>query len=119
MQEKRYFVCSDLHGQYDLWKQIKEYLGENDENAQPLFIYKDEEYSLDELKEIENGKFSNLEYDGIKFTYTFNPLKTSLNSLAQSNVSLTSRNITYSIVTLLLIIIPCFVANKLFNSKEL
>lgn len=30
MQEKRYFVCSDLHGQYDLWKQIKEYLGEND-----------------------------------------------------------------------------------------
>ena len=28
--EKRYFVCSDLHGQYDLWKQIKEYLDEND-----------------------------------------------------------------------------------------
>jgi serine/threonine protein phosphatase 1 len=30
MQETRYFVCSDLHGQYDLWKQIKEYITEND-----------------------------------------------------------------------------------------
>ena len=30
MNEKKYFVCSDLHGQYDLWKQIKEYMGEND-----------------------------------------------------------------------------------------
>lgn len=30
MNEKRYFVCSDLHGQYDLWKQIKDYMNEND-----------------------------------------------------------------------------------------
>lgn len=27
---KRYLVCSDLHGQYDLWQQIKNYLQEDD-----------------------------------------------------------------------------------------
>ena len=30
MNEKRYLVCSDLHGQYELWKQIKEYITDND-----------------------------------------------------------------------------------------
>ena len=63
-------VFERLQNKVELLKEL-EYLEENDENAQPLFIYKDEEYSLDELKEIENGKFSNLEYDGIKFTYKF------------------------------------------------
>ena len=30
MSEKRHFICSDLHGQYDLWQQIKEFLREDD-----------------------------------------------------------------------------------------
>ena len=28
--DNKIFVCTDLHGQYDLWKQIKEYMTEND-----------------------------------------------------------------------------------------
>ena len=42
-----------------------------------------------------------------------------LNSLLGAKVYIATNVVLTSIVTLLLIIIPCFVANKLFNSKEL
>ena len=42
-----------------------------------------------------------------------------LNSLLGAKVYITTNVILTSVVTLLLILIPCFVANKLFNNKEL